>query len=323
MKTRNAVSAASFVLLSTAPALTDELRLDSLEDWASWRIPHQTLQFDEDGSVSLAWIRRDINPVVDASSFSHVLEKKELFGGIRHAPSSPETAANVLDQDPGTWWQPSTQDELDDWWIEVDLGRPVLATKLRLTFPDTLDAVPLRNFRVYTSDGLDGRFGVAYDLVALTTEPNHERVFEVDLRRVERGGAIGEFMLDPATLDFNILHNIRIVASEKHAGAALADIEVESIGDNIAPGTVERFGSIRPPLDGEGHPAEADHGGLEAGRSEGRGGQGHASGIGCDHAASRAPADFLAVVASGPAALSVPTGVGVGSETSRKQLARI
>ena len=245
VKTRNAVWAASFVFLFTAPALTDELRLDSLEDWESWRIPHKTLHFDEDGSVSLAWIRRDINPVVDAGSFSHVLEKEELFGGIRQAPSSPETAANALDQDPTTWWQPSMQDELDDWWIDVDLGRAVLATKLRLTFPDTLDAVPLRNFRVYTSDGVDTRFGVVYDLIAITTEPNYERVFEVDLRRVEAGQATGEFLLAQDTLAFAILHNIRIVATEKHEGASLADIAVESMGDNIAPGTVERFGSIR------------------------------------------------------------------------------
>ena len=231
--------------LCAAGADADELRLSSPADWQTWAIPKGTLEIADDGSISLAWMRRNINAVADAAEFSHSEGKKQVFGGIRTVNSNPQDAANIMDQDPSTWWQPSADDPLDDWWIEIDLGRPVLARKLRFVFPDTPDAKPFRNFTTYISNGVDTRYGVTYHPVAVTTTPNVERVFEVDLKRIEFGLASGEHLIEQDTLDFNLIHHVRLVPTEKNIGAALAEIEVDALGDNLAIGTVERGGAVR------------------------------------------------------------------------------
>ncbi len=231
--------------LCVASARADELRLSSPADWQTWAIPKGTLEIADDGSISLAWMRRDINAVANAVEFSHSEGKKLVFGGIRQVNSNPQDATNIIDQDPSTWWQPAADDPLEDWWIEIDLGRPVLAHKLRFVFPDTLDAKPFRNFTAYISNGVDTRFGVTYNPVAVTTIPNVERVFEVDLKRIEFGLASGEHLIEQDTLDFAVVHHVRLVPTEKNPGAALAEIEVDALGDNLAIGTVERGGSGR------------------------------------------------------------------------------
>ncbi len=231
--------------LCVAGAYANELRLNSPADWQTWTIPKGTLEIADDGSISLAWMRRNINAVADAAEFSHSEGKKQVFGGIRTVNSNPQDAANIIDQDPSTWWQPSADDPLDDWWIEIDLGRPVLARKLRFVFPDTPDAKPFRNFTTYISNGVDTRYGVTYNPVAVTTTPNVERVFEVDLKRIEFGLASGEHLIEQDTLDFALVHHVRLVPTEKNPSAALAEIEVDALGDNLAIGTVERGGSVR------------------------------------------------------------------------------
>ena len=231
--------------LCVAGAHADELRLSSPADWQTWTIPKGTLEIADDGSISLAWMRRDINAVANAAEFSHSEGKNQVFGGIRQVNSNPQDAANVMDQDLSTYWQPSADDPLENWWIEIDLGRPVLARKLRFVFSDALDAKPFRNFTAYISNGVDTRFGVTYHPVSVTTTPNVERVFEVDLKRVEFGQASGEHLIEQDTLDFDIVHHVRLVPTEKNPGAALAEIEVDALGDNLAIGTVERGGAVR------------------------------------------------------------------------------
>ncbi len=237
--------------LCAAGAQSAELRLSSPADWQTWTIPKGTLEIADDGSISLAWMRRDINAVANAAEFSHSEGKKQVFGGIHQVHSNPQDAANIIDQDPSTWWQPSADDPLEDWWIEIDLGRPVLAHNLRLVFPDTLDAKPFRNFTAYISNGVDTRFGVTYNPVAVTTIPNVERVFEVDLKRIEFGLASGEHLIEQDTLDFALVHHVRLVPTEKNPGAALAEIEVDALGDNLAIGTVERGGAVRAGRSGD------------------------------------------------------------------------
>ena len=245
MRTRAATRLLFVATLWAAGAYADELRLSSPADWQTWAIPKGTLEIADDGSIRLAWMRRNINAVADAAAFSHSEGKKQVFGGIRQANSNPQDAANVIDQDPSTWWQPSADDPLEDWWIEIDLGRPVLARKLRLVFPDELNAKPFRNFTAYISNGVDTRFGVTYNPVAVTTKPNVERVFEVDLKRIEFGQASGEHLIEQDTLDFALVQHVRLVPTEKNPGAALAEVEVDALGDNLAIGTVERGGSAR------------------------------------------------------------------------------
>ena len=74
------------------------------------------------------------------------------FGGIWEAKSNPQTANLIVDDDLETFWQPDPDDVLDQ-WLQIDLGRPVLARQIRLVFPDREGARPLRQFSVFVASG--------------------------------------------------------------------------------------------------------------------------------------------------------------------------
>ena len=63
--------------------------------------------------------------------------------GISRAGSNVETAANILDGDRSTYWEPDLTDTSDNWWVEVDLGRVVVVEKIVLHFVDEAEgAIP-------------------------------------------------------------------------------------------------------------------------------------------------------------------------------------
>jgi hypothetical protein len=202
-----------------------------------------------DGSITLNRVEAVINAVENATEFEHVVKRtRDLVPGGVRGFSNEADVGNLIDGRSDTYWQPSTEDPLDDWWIEIDLGRMVYATKITLTFPDTTDAVPFRNFSVYVNDG--ERSTAAKDIfqftrVGRTTSPNSSRVVEYTLRTLDPGSATGAHLQALDTLSFAAVQYVRFVPEELHDGAALAEIEVEAIGDNVALATVERGGSVR------------------------------------------------------------------------------
>jgi hypothetical protein len=233
-----------------AAGFADEVRFERRADWDSWTFPRSAVAQNDDGTIGLHRVGEAINAAADARQFLHVVKssKEPVAGGIRNVGSGAATVENVIDGRADTWWQPSPDDILDDWWFGVDLGRVVYATKIRLIFPDTTDAVPFRNFSVYVSDG--ERFNAAKDVFAFlragrTIQPNVGRVVEFDLRTIEPGGATGDYLTLADTLDFAAVQYVRLVVEEYQPGAALAEIEVIAIGENVALGSIDRGGSIR------------------------------------------------------------------------------
>ena len=113
--------------------------------------------------------------------------------GISRAGSNVETAANILDGDRSTYWEPDLTDTSDNWWVEVDLGRVVVAEKIVLHFVDEAEGDPFRQFRVLASpeqfvlEADDSEFGVSnrykwasFNVVGGTIAPNTgQRVFEL------------------------------------------------------------------------------------------------------------------------------------------------
>ena len=227
------------------------LLINSQDQWRQWSFPQGLLSLAADGSVALRRFRRNIDAVADAAEFFHPnANRKEVQGGIRSAGTHVDQAAHILDGAATTWWQPSQAAPLDDWWVEIDLGRLVQAKKIRLTFPDTEGARPLREFSVFVTEGtpfLTGQDVFRYDRVGGTTQPSRETVIEYDLVTPELGNATGEHLatMSSDTLDYMSIQYVRVVAHAKSLDAALAAVEVEAIGDNIAPGTIERGGVIR------------------------------------------------------------------------------
>ena len=178
--------------------------------------------------------------------------KDMVPGGIRYAESNPGTAHRVIDGDPATWWRPSAADELGDWWLEVDLDRSVLATKIRIIFPDSAGVKPFRFCSVFASQG--ARVDIKRDLfqftrIGATTRPNTDRVVDYQLSPVAPGEATGANLVRRDTLDFAVVRHVRFVADAAQSDAALAEIEVCTAGDNLALETVERGGVIEAGTD--------------------------------------------------------------------------
>ena len=240
----------ALIVASTAPAFAAEFRFERKADWDSWAFPRGALVQNEDGSIGLSRIDRTINAVANAGDFLHTIKssKEPIPGGIRVVGASAATAVNIIDGRDDTWWAPDQNVVLEDWWVEVDLGRMVLAKKIRLTFPDTLDVRPFRNFSVYVNDGVRATASkdvFQFTRVGLTTAPNTERVVEYELSTVWPGAATGEYLVTRDTLDHQMVQYVRFVAEEQHPGAALAMVEVESLGDNAVLGSIKRGGGVR------------------------------------------------------------------------------
>ncbi len=238
------------VVAACIASSADELRLESKVDWDSWTFPRSVLAQHEDGSISLRRVETEINAVADAQQFFHVVKssREPIPGGVRSSHSAADAVKNVIDGRADTWWQPDPADGIDDWWFGVDLGRMVYATKVCLIFPDTTDAEPFRNFSVYTSNG--ERYVAAKDVFAFaragrTILPNEDRVVEFSLRTLDPGGSVGDHLTTSDTLDFAPVQYVRFVAEEMQPGAALAEIEVITIGENLALDSIDRGGSIR------------------------------------------------------------------------------
>ena len=240
-----------------------EYHIQGRADWELWTYPSGVVVLDEDGSIGLKRYRKTINAVGNATEFEY--ESKDakglVPGGIRNAGSNLGMADRVIDGDPETWWRPSAADELGDWWLEVDLGRVVLANQVRIIFPDSAGVKPFRNFSVYVSEG--SRTSLRNDIfqytrIGATIRPNTDSVIEYELRTVDPGAATGANLVTRDTLDFAAVQYVRFVADETHADAALAEIEVWTPGDNVALGTVERGGVIEAGTNAENSAAVAD-----------------------------------------------------------------
>ena len=229
----------------------EEIRFDTPAEWATWEVPVDIVQFADDGSLELRKFRKEINATLDAHLFTQPTQTRgKVPGGIWQAGSNPTAARRIMDGDLETVWRPSQADDLVDWVVTIDLGRPVLAERIRLVFPDRAGARPWRQFSVFTANGAriqatDDVF--KFDQAFQTTQPNREQVVDIELvgeRDVTR--VIDENLgLDPAALNtFRMVRFVRVRADEKSADAALAEVEVITAGDNISLGVLTRGGSF-------------------------------------------------------------------------------
>ena len=93
---------------------TDDPRIGTIDS---------TMQFDVFGEP----IRNTLNELV----FDHWVRP-----GISRVGSNPQLAEHIFDGDPTTFWEPDPRDPIEQWWIEVDLGRAVPVERLKLQFVD-------------------------------------------------------------------------------------------------------------------------------------------------------------------------------------------
>ncbi len=242
------VAFTTWLALAAMPGWAEMLRFDSAEKWQSWTIPTGVVQVDAEGVVRLTKYRKEVDAIRDAHLFAHSTQRRgEVVGGIWQAGSGSATAANAIDGDLATFWRPDPTDELKTWFLDIDLGRAVLARRIRLTFPDQEGARPLRQFTVYATTGAriqatDDVF--KFEPVYRTTQPNTATDIAIPLQYAAQDTVIA---VDPGMeLDwafenhYQVIQYLSIVAEEQHADAALAEVEVWSVGDNISIGSQQR-----------------------------------------------------------------------------------
>ena len=236
-----------------ATAAQEVFAIDSKAQWDTWTFPRDIVIIDEDGSIKPVEFDQPSNAALDAANFTHKLRQGgEAQGGVWKIGSGQATADRVVDGDPTTYWQPDQDAPLEDWWLEINLGRVVPVSSVRLTFPDEEGARPLQEFRVFAADGdrePKNQDVFQFHLIGGTTKRNTETLVEyqgssrfrkANFRRVD-------FAVQDKVefeTDFDPMQFIRIRVDAKTPEAALAEVEVFSYGENVAFGTLERGGSI-------------------------------------------------------------------------------
>ena len=247
------LSLAALVLAAyaqTRRAGLEVYRVDRQSEWRQWTFPAGTLALSPSGSVTPVEFKGEHNAAANASEFTHELVSgKEMRGGAWKAGSNLARAGRAIDGRAHTFWQPDPEAPLEDWWIEINLGRAVLVSEIRLIFPDQEGARPFREFRVFGSEGrrVTRQDIFSFHLIGGTTKPIDETevIYDVkplvrEARRV-RGGREG----DAAGYTYDLLQYIRILVDAKTPDAALAEVEVYTLGENIALQTLERGGVIQ------------------------------------------------------------------------------
>jgi hypothetical protein len=229
----------------------EEFFFDSPEKWQSWQIPKGIVEIDDEGRLELKRFRKEVNAVVDAHLFKQpTQERGEVTGGIWQAGSNSAQAPRIMDGDLETVWSFDDDDELVDWVVTIDLGRPVLAERIRLHFPDREGARPWSQFSVFTATG--ARIKAAEDVfkfnqIYRTTQPNTDQLIDIGMvgkadtvRVIDEGLEFDEEKLK----NFRVVRFVRIRANEKSADAALAEVEVIAAGENVSLGVIERGGGF-------------------------------------------------------------------------------
>ena len=200
---------------------TFEIRAE--EEWRAWIFPEGAVEVLPDGVVRPAFFRKNIDAVLDAQSFTHlvlpvfydefaVLSDKSaeelgpdprVSGGIKDAGTNLEDALNIMDGDLHTYWGPDPSDALKDWWIEVDLGRAVSATRIVLRFVEEGEGDPFLRFSVSVSAGELPYFDaerMGWRQVYRLRDRNYDgRVFEIELgpeipKEMEGEGAVVQYV---------------------------------------------------------------------------------------------------------------------------------
>ncbi|NKB70914.1 MAG: hypothetical protein GKR89_27910 [Candidatus Latescibacteria bacterium] len=239
--------------------------VNTAQHWQRWNLPTHTVDATGDGWVRPHFSRTRYNILDDMETFTRVLpdfrrkrdetavinldstESLDVRGniitdrddapiwsyflrpGISRAGSNPQDAANILDGDPTTYWEPDPDDPLDTWWIEVDLGRVVAVDSLIMHFAEEGLGDPFRQFRV-----LAAPFQVPIN------QDQDEIEFEVlgGTRAPNQGQRIFGFGLTQFRSDFNwtgkMVEVIRIVVTETTAGRGVLISEEE--WQALAPG---------------------------------------------------------------------------------------
>ncbi|MCE2448507.1 MAG: gliding motility-associated C-terminal domain-containing protein [Candidatus Latescibacteria bacterium] len=219
------MSAVLLFLCFVAAADADQLRFSSARQWSDWQLPLGAVEVAPNGSIQPVRVTKNTDAVRDAL---------QLGGGIRWAGSNPRDAVALLDGNLATGWAPSPDDDPDDWFVEIDLGRSVSARGITLVFDD--DAPPFELFDLLLSSGEPQLDQVANPIAGSLLYRIKERFKENARHRVTFAPGAALYL---TPIRFLQIRNLKHVPD-----ARLVAVEVESIGDNLTLNLIERGGAI-------------------------------------------------------------------------------
>ena len=212
-------------LCLVAAADADQLRFSSARQWSDWQLPLGAVEVGPNGSIQPVRVTKNTDAARDAL---------QLGGGIRRAGSNPRAATALLDGNPATGWAPNPDDDPDDWFVEIDLGRSVSARSITLIFAD--NAPPFELFDLLLSSGEPQLNQVASPIEGSLIYRIKERFKENARHRVAFAPGDALYLTPIRYLQIRNLKHV--------PDARLVAVEVESIGDNLTLNLIERGGTI-------------------------------------------------------------------------------
>lgn len=249
----------------------NRITVDAAAHWRNWQLPIHAVDVSLDGEVRPHFFRERFNLLDDRDIFSRtlpelrrkkretailnidstetlnvkgeiILDRKKnplytyfLRRGISRVGSNPGAAANILDGDPTTYWEPDLNDPFDDWWIELDLGLVVPVDSLALHFVEAGLGDPFLQFRVLAAPDQEAvqekANKITFETVGGTRAPNRDqRTF---------GFSLDQEFSDPNWTG-KMVQTIRIIVTETRGGrgalideAAWQDLPVADRGDIV------------------------------------------------------------------------------------------
>jgi hypothetical protein len=202
----------------------NEVRINRASHWRVWQGAASLVQISSTGEIRPLLLRKGVNAALDVAD--HAITGTP--GGVT-AGSSPFTARFTIDGNDATSWGPAISDPLADWWLEIDLGRLVVAQKIIIRFADETEGDPFLQFKVLGWRQPPPRSTTTYTLagtriprfweIGRTTRPNKtQRVFEFEPRPTE--GADAAFVGDP-------LERLQLIATHSDSSRAFEVSAVE------------------------------------------------------------------------------------------------
>ena len=251
----------------------DRIVVSGRSHWEHWKKPEHLTTIDNSGAVRPRNLRSIYNvlsdpsiarPVEITNKDPRILNvdstlKVDVLGrpvqdtqknfvydylvrpGVSRAGSNIEMAAHIVDGDPTTFWEPDPDDPIEQWWVEVDLGRAVPVEGISVRFVEEGLGDPFFKYllllaRNQTLSLTDDR-KVSFELFVPHEGPNTQQrdfFFEsaaategalVNLGLVDASGGISSVKrlhqgsADPAWTG-KVIETIRIVITDTRGGRA-------------------------------------------------------------------------------------------------------
>ena len=194
--------------------------------WRNWQLPTHAVKVSPAGVVEPHFFRARFNLLDDLATFTRpipdlrrrrnqtailnidstrtrdvkgeiILDRKgnPIYSyffrpGISRVGSNSAVAAHILDADPTTFWEPDPRAPLDDWWLELDLGRVVAVDSLVLHFVEEELGDPFFQFRVLAAPDQEPVWEnadkITFERIAHTKAPNRDqRTFRIGLEQLD------------------------------------------------------------------------------------------------------------------------------------------